>query len=313
MANKIHRTLSIPLLATSLMLGACSDDGSDTADSASGTSPTASATMGSTTDGSATIDPTGTDGSATDGSATDGSTSDPTTDAPTTDAPTTDEPTTGGVETTTIRVIHLAPDAPAVDIFANGDGSAPVVDGLAPRNSGTLVVPAGEYSFAIAADGSPIGDAVVNVPALAYDAGKVYTVVALGKLGDGSFDIIRLEDDLDGIDAAQVRLQVTHAASGAAFAEVDVWAGPSADMLAPLIPDFPFKASGAADVPASDLVVGLDVDNDQNPDAVWNIPGAALTPGLGTLVHVFAYSDDKDVPSLQVVAADGPTIQLDPG
>ena len=311
MANMNNRTLSIPLLTITLALGACSDDGSDTTESG--------ATTGAATDASATVNPTGTDASATDASATDASATDAsatdasTTDAPTTDAPTSTDPgTTGDVETTTIRVIHLAPDAPAVDIFANGDGGAPVVDGLPLKSSGTVVVPAGEYSFAIAADGSPIEDAVFSVPALQYEAGKVYTVVALGKLGNNSFDVIRLEDDLGGIDPAQVRLQVTHAAAGAAFAEVDVWAGPSADMLSPLIPDFPFKASGNADVPDSDLVVGLDVDNDQTPDAVWAIPGAALTPGLGTLVHVFAFSDDQDAPSLQVVAADGPAIQLNP-
>ncbi|MBK7829216.1 DUF4397 domain-containing protein [Nannocystis sp.] len=291
-----NRTLSIPLLTITLALGACSDDGSDTTESG--------ATTSAATDASTTVNPTGTDASATDASAT---------DASATDAPTTTDPgTTGDVETTTIRVIHLAPDAPAVDIFANGDGGAPVVDGLPLKSSGTVIVPAGEYSFAIAADGSPIEDAVFSVPALQYEAGKIYTVVALGKLGNNTFDVIRLEDDLGGIDAAQVRLQVTHAAAGAAFAEVDVWAGPSADMLSPLIPDFPFKASGNADVPDSDLVVGLDVDNDQTPDAVWNIPGAALTPGLGILVHVFAFSDDQDAPSLQVVAADGPAIQLNP-
>lgn len=288
------------MFTLALGAGACGDDGASTTDDGT-TNGTTGATEPATTDETTTT---------TSGDA-------PTTaDAPTTtDASTTGPGTTteGVDETTTIRVVHLSPGAPAVDIFANGDGAAPVVDGLALRSSGTVTVPAGEYSFSIAADGSPIEDAVFEVPALSYEAGKVYTVVALGKLADQSFDIIRIEDDLAGIDPAQVRLQVTHAASGAAFAEVDVWAGASVDALAELIPDFPFKASGSADVPDSDLVVGLDIDNDATPDAVWNVPGAALTPALGGLVHVFAYSDEQDVPSLQVVATDGPTVQLDPG
>ncbi|MCY1009000.1 hypothetical protein OV079_26265 [Nannocystis pusilla] len=50
---------------------------------------------------------------------------------------------------------------------------------MALRSSGTVTVPAGEYSFSISADGSPIEDAVFEVPALSYEAGKVYTVVAL--------------------------------------------------------------------------------------------------------------------------------------
>ncbi len=39
MANMTHRTLSIPLFAITLALGACSDDGSDTTDSGA-TDPT---------------------------------------------------------------------------------------------------------------------------------------------------------------------------------------------------------------------------------------------------------------------------------
>ena len=208
--------------------------------------------------------------------------------------------------------MHLSPGAPAVDIFANGDGSAPAVDGLALRNSVTLEVPAGEYEFAIAADGSPIEDAVFSVPKLAYEAGKTYTVVAVGKLAENTFDILRLEDDTAGLDPTQVRLQVTHAAPAAPFAEVDVWAGADVNSLGELIPDFKFKSSGVADVGPNDLTVALDINNDAAPDAVWAIAGAALAPGVGAVVNVFAYSDEKDAPSLQIVAFDGAAIQLDP-
>ena len=38
----------------------------------------------------------------------------------------------------------------------------------------------------------------------------------------------------------------------------------------------------------------------------------ALGRAVGAVVNVFAYSDEKDTPSLQVVAFDGATIQLDP-
>lgn len=291
-------SLLAPLLVTSLTLAACSDDGSGSATETG----TATATT-SATDGTSNTPTTGTPGTTGD---------DPTTGDPPTGT-TGEDPTTGGEpETTQIRVVHLSPGAPAVDVFANGDGAAPVVDALALRNSITLTVPAGDYEFAIAADGSPIADAVVTVPKLAYEAGKVYTVVALGQLAKNNFEIIRIENDPTGLDPAQIRLQVTHAASAPAFAEVDVWAGPSVDALAELIPDFKFKSSGTADVGPDNLTVALDVTNDGNPDAVWAIPGASLAAGVGTVVNVFAYSDDKDVPSLQIVAFDGATIQLDP-
>ena len=305
--NNAIFSLFAPLFITGLALSACSDDGSDSATDTASATGTASATDPGTT-GTGTPESTGEPTTGEPGTGTTGTTSDPT--PSTTGDPETG--TTGEPETTTIRVVHLSPGAPAVDVFANGDGSAPVVDGLAVKNSLTLTVPAGDYEFAIAADGSPIEDAVFSVPTLTYEAGKVYTVVALGQLANNSFDIIRIENDPTGLDPAQLRLQVTHAASAAAFAEVDVWAGPSADALGELIPDFKFKSSGTADIPPSDLSVGLDIDNDAKPDAVWAIPGASLAPAVGAVVNVFAYSDEKDVPSLQVVAFDGATIQLDP-
>ena len=304
----------ISILWTAVTLTACGDDGgtseSTTNPSTSGVSTTA--TDPGETDPGETDTPTGT---PTETGEETGTTVDPS--GPT--GTTTDEPETGTTsaetgepETTTIRVVHLSPGAPAVDIFANGDGSAPAVDGLMLRNSITLAVPAGEYEFAIAADGSPIEDAVFSVPKLSYEAGKTYTVVAVGKLAENTFDILRLEDDTAGLDPTQVRLQITHAAPAAPFAEVDVWAGGDVNSLAELIPDFKFKSSATADVGPNDLTVALDIDNDAEPDAVWAIAGAALAPGVGAVVNVFAYSDEKDAPSLQVVAFDGAAIQLDP-
>jgi hypothetical protein len=292
-----HRIPSIPALSMVLTLGACGDNGVSGTDTA-----TTGTTTGTTTETTTTTGP-GTTTAATT-----------TTTGTTTEAPTTTEPgtTTEGAESTTIRVVHLSPDAPTVDIFANAGATAPVVDALALRNASTVTVPAGEYAFSITPDNRPIDQAVFEVPPQTYEAGKAYTLVALGKLADKSFDVIRLEDELAGIDATTVRLQVTHAASAATFAQVDVWTGPRADMLTLLLADFSFKDTRTADVPDADLVLGVDVNDNQIPDFTWDVPGATLTPVLGGLVHVFAYSDAQDLPSLQVVAADGPASQLDP-
>jgi len=309
----------ISVLLTALTLAACGDDAGTSNSTTTGPSTGVSAT--DTDPGQTSENPTGMIG-------TTGEPSETTTTGPsetTTTGPlentTTGEPETTAVDPTTtgepmentmIRVVHLSPGAPAVDIFANNDGSTPVVDALALRNSITLTVPAGEYEFAIAADGSPIDQAVFKVPKLAYDAGKMYTVVAVGKLANKTFDILRLNDDADGLDPTQVRLQVTHAAAAAPFAEVDVWAGADADSLMTLIPDFKFKSSATTDVPPNDLTIGLDINNDSKPDAVWNVAGAALGQGVGMVANVFAYSDEQDKPSLQVVLFDGEAIELKP-
>lgn len=288
-----HRIACIPVFSLVLALGACRGDREG-----------ATATAGTTTEATTTAATTTTTAPGTTTAAT-------TTTGPGT---TTTEATTTGAtqQTTTIRFAHLAPDAPAVDIFANGNTSAPAFDGLQVRSSETVTLPAGEYAFAIAPDGGALDQAVFQVPSQSYEAGKRYTLVALGKLADKSFEVVRLEDQLTGLDTTKVRLQVTHAAAAAPFAEVDVWTGPRLDMLTLLLDDFRFKGTRSADLTDDDVVLAVDLDEDTTPDIVWNVPGAALTPALGGLIHVFAYSDAEDRPSLQIVATDGPTSQLDP-
>ncbi len=69
-----------------------------------------------------------------------------------------------------IRVVHLSPDAPAVDIVADGVGT--VISGLKyPNASGYLVVPAGTYTFRVRAAGSP--DDVLVVPGVELSAGGI--------------------------------------------------------------------------------------------------------------------------------------------
>lgn len=266
----------------------------------------------------------GDDGNATTDSATDAPTTSPTTttpptttDATTTDATTTDDPTTTGttgepVEMAMIRVVHLSPDGPPVDVYANG-GETPVVSGLNVQNATDyLQVPAGDYTFAIAAAGTSLAEAVFTVGPLTLEANMSYTAVAVGKLapnqGDGGFDVVALADDKTDLAAGSVRVQVLHGASAAAFAEVDVWEVSDPMMPLPLIEDFPFKSSGVLDVPASPLTVGLDVNNDGMPDATFDVPALPAD----AFVNVIAYSNGSDAPSLQAVLGPGALTQLDP-
>jgi Domain of unknown function (DUF4397) len=74
-----------------------------------------------------------------------------------------------------IRVYHLSPDAPAVDVKPAG-GSA-LISGLAfPQASDYLEVPAGSYDLQV----TPAGDSavVIDLPGTAVEAGKIYSVFA---------------------------------------------------------------------------------------------------------------------------------------
>ena len=93
-----------------------------------------------------------------------------------------------------IRVVHLSADAPKVDIAADGSDKGDnifknVKYGQASKYA---TVPAGEYDLEVRPAGQK--KAAFDIPALTLEAGKSYSAIALGQLGDGSFTVILAED-----------------------------------------------------------------------------------------------------------------------
>lgn len=84
-----------------------------------------------------------------------------------------------------VRVIHAAPDAPEVDVLANGA----ILGGLSEvpyfTASGYLTVPAGTYDLEVRPAGGMAGSAVITANDTALTAGSIYTVIAIGLLADG--------------------------------------------------------------------------------------------------------------------------------
>ena len=82
-----------------------------------------------------------------------------------------------------VRFVHASPDAPAVDIAAQG---GPVLfRNVAFRTAGEYVnVPAGTYTLEVRPASQT--NAVLTVPNVALSAGQNVTVFAAGKAGDGS-------------------------------------------------------------------------------------------------------------------------------
>jgi len=122
-----------------------------------------------------------------------------------------------------IRVIHLSPDAPKVDVVLKGGGK--VVSALAfPRTSGYLTVPAGRYTFYVRPAGASKPNVIVVRARLV--AGNDYTAWALGSLAGGKGVLsLRGVATLDKLprsfDRTQVR--VLHAVPDAP--PVDVYLG----------------------------------------------------------------------------------------
>ncbi|MCA9670221.1 MAG: DUF4397 domain-containing protein [Myxococcales bacterium] len=108
-----------------------------------------------------------------------------------------------------VRLVHASPDAPAVDIKV-GKGDGPAVFSNAKFKDGTdySSVDPGSYSFVITAAGQT--QEVIAYQPVTLDAGKRYTVVALGTLDakDKTDFVVRVFiDDGDGKTSLDLKVR----------------------------------------------------------------------------------------------------------
>jgi len=147
-----------------------------------------------------------------------------------------------------VRVVHASPDAPAVDIYVNGNI---VLENLPFREySEYLSLPVGTYNVEIKVTGT---NTVVKQLSVPLEAGKDYTAIATGYAGGSSpgFDVMLLEDDNSAPADGRIKIRVAHTAPGAPA--VDVYVTTPFETLAgkqPVLMNVPFKAaSGYLSVP----------------------------------------------------------------
>ena len=135
-----------------------------------------------------------------------------------------------------------------------------------------------------------------------------YTAVAVGQLANNDVEVIALVDDRAGINPADLRIQVTHAASTVGAVDVinvtDVGAGAGTELLTGVT----YKASDVLDLPAGvDYVIGLDTDGDDVANLTYTLPlGSVLASAVpaGSFVNAYANEGSSTVDI---------TVQLDNG
>ncbi len=181
-----------------------------------------------------------------------------------------------------LRVLHLSPEAPPVDAYVNGQG--PAVSGLAFGNStDNAVLAPGEVDLQVTAQGASPSNALLTINDVRLDEGRRYTAIAFGSLNALAGNVI--EDSTQGLASNQVRVRVVHTAVGVGVVDIYADGTPITENL------FYGSAAAPVDVPAQAFVAGIDVDNNGQPDLLYDIP--ALTPG--TSVNVFAVADASGV------------------
>jgi hypothetical protein len=205
------------------------------------------------------------------------------------------------VPSTSVRVLHLSPDAGAVDVWANG---SPALSGVGfGQGSGWIDLDAGDWTFDVVPAGGTLDDAALTVD-LSLASDTFTTAVAFGEVAD--LRGLALDEDDRDLGEGDIRVRAIHAA--AIVGEVDIWEVSDPDSPIALYEDMGFGAvGGSLDLPADAYSLGFDLDDDASPDVIFDVPELPA----GTVANVFAVADADDVVHLQAQLWDGSLVRID--
>jgi len=114
-----------------------------------------------------------------------------------------------------VRLAHLAPDCGMVDVYLSSQtGAAPtrVIPSVSyGRVSDYLLLPPGPYAVALRDAGAPVTERPELATQLTVEAGRAYTVAALGKRADLGARV--LSDDLSMPPTGKARVRIVQAAA----------------------------------------------------------------------------------------------------
>ena len=192
-------------------------------------------------------------------------------------------------DTARVRVVHASPDAPAVDVYADG---AKVLTNVAYKGSSDyLSVPAGPHNFKVFATGAnpATGTAVINADAT-LEAGKDYTVVAIGKVAD--IKPLVLVDNNAAPAAGKAHVRVVHASPDAPAVDIAVKGG------AVLVPNLAF-GKDAGPLPVDAGTYDLEVRAAGTTTVALPINGMQLA--AGKIYTVFAVGLLNGTPKLEAL------------
>jgi len=154
--------------------------------------------------------------------------------------------------TASIRVVHGSPDAPAVDVFV--DGQSVLTNVAYQAASPYLEVKAGTRNVQVRAAGG--GATVIDADLVKQD-GDVHTVIATNLLA--SIEPLVLTDDNSAPAAGNFKLRLVHGAPNVGLVDIYITApGAAIDALTPDLANIPFKGvSSYIEAPAGQYRVRI--------------------------------------------------------
>lgn len=205
------------------------------------------------------------------------------------EAPTETETSTETGDAARVRIAHLSPNAPNVDVYV--DESLALEDVPFGAVSPYQDLASGTHTVEITAAGD--SETSVFEGEVTLDAGTTYTLAALGEVGDGvdePFEPRLLADDNDPPDSEMSRLRVVHASPDAPT--VDLTAGETV-----LFDGVSFGEAAATEVPAGQYTVEIRGDTAQNDGEVVDSFEVGLEGGQGYTAFAAGYLAPEDAPA----------------
>jgi len=197
-----------------------------------------------------------------------------------------------------VRIVHASHDAPAVDIFVNGDLA---IENLAFGEATDYVaLPAGDYQVQVAPTGAEASDAVIDATVTLAD-GVYYQVAAVGMVADIAPGVF--ETDTEDLEDEMARVRVVHASPDAPAVDIAVKDGP---VLFEAI-EFP-NASDFADVEAG--TYDLEVRPAGTEDVALDLPGVELEAGMIYDIFAIGLLEDGSLTVLPLVTSHGDDMHM---
>lgn len=215
-----------------------------------------------------------------------------------------------------LQVLHASADAPAVNVIVEGNQVLSDVDYLG--GSGRLTLDRAAYTIQV--DGlTPSGPATVIGPVdITFDSDLVYSIIAVGKVADGTLEPVIINQPRTSVAAGSARAFVLHAAPDAPRVDVFVTT-PDADLTgtAPL-GTFSYKETlGPVDVTAGDYQIRVTPEGDVST-VVYDSGTVTLNDGDDLLLAAVPNTAPQTVAgvspiNLAVLTGSGSALLLDDG
>ncbi len=193
-----------------------------------------------------------------------------------------------------INVVHASPDAPAVDVYLDGEVA---LEGLEFGSiSGWVPVPAGDHQVQVTPAGEAADAAVIDAM-VTLEAGAAYHVAATGLVAEIAPAIYQV--DLSMLEPDMARIGVIHTGPDAPAVDIAVTGG---DVLVENL-EYP-NASGYLVVPAA--AYDLEVRPTGTEDVAIALPGTELEAGMVYDVFAIGLLEDETLTVLVVPSPTGP-------